>query len=222
MQYFDKIAPHLANPLVLVGFVLLLFFGIHRALIKSKLLPPVSKQASGQIVRLLLHYGLAIATLIIIGGFGLAFWQAERSSDNRPLLTRLDAESILQKNGGNIHQCLESLKERLWLVDFYFRHDDAADINIDVIPFASASDFGPDTGIQHPRLKQKEAASYDGIDSVESDLLRPGWQREILGVTSPTVNQCVIDSISDETRHFKLDKGAAFVHRFITKWCCGI
>jgi hypothetical protein len=32
---FQKIAPYLKHPLVLVGFVLLIFFGIHRTLIKS-------------------------------------------------------------------------------------------------------------------------------------------------------------------------------------------
>lgn len=38
---FEKIAPHLGNPLILVGFVLMLVFGIHSELIKSGLLPQV-------------------------------------------------------------------------------------------------------------------------------------------------------------------------------------
>ena len=41
LEAFSKIAPHLANPLVLVGFVLLLFFGVHRTLIRSGILRPV-------------------------------------------------------------------------------------------------------------------------------------------------------------------------------------
>ena len=76
LDVFDKIAPHLANPLVLVGFVLLLFFGIHRALIRSKILPPVSAEESGVLVRIVLGYGFVIALLIILAGFGFAAWKA--------------------------------------------------------------------------------------------------------------------------------------------------
>lgn len=35
---FGEMASHLANPLVLIGLVLLLVFGVHRALIRSKIL----------------------------------------------------------------------------------------------------------------------------------------------------------------------------------------
>lgn len=73
---FAKVAPFLTNPLVLVGFVLLLFFGVHRSLIKSGVLPPISKTASAKIVRLLLHYGFVIALLLILLGFGFATWKA--------------------------------------------------------------------------------------------------------------------------------------------------
>jgi hypothetical protein len=71
---FSKVAPYLTNPLVLIGFVLLLFFGIHRALIKSGVLTPVSKTASSKIVRLLLHYGFIVALLLTLFGFGLTAW----------------------------------------------------------------------------------------------------------------------------------------------------
>ena len=70
---FAKVAPFLKHPLVLVGFVLLLFFAIHRALIKSGIIPPLSKQAGGKVVQMLLRYGFVIALLIIVLGFGLRF-----------------------------------------------------------------------------------------------------------------------------------------------------
>jgi hypothetical protein len=73
---FSKVAPYLTNPLVLIGFVLLLVFGIHRALIKSGILPPVSKTESAKIVRLLLHYGFIVALLLIFLGFGLVAWNS--------------------------------------------------------------------------------------------------------------------------------------------------
>jgi hypothetical protein len=37
---FKEIAPYLTQPLVLVGFVLLLFFGLHRSLLKAGIIPP--------------------------------------------------------------------------------------------------------------------------------------------------------------------------------------
>jgi hypothetical protein len=75
---FSKVAPYLTNPLVLIGFVLLLFFGIHRALIESGILQPVSKAASGKIVRLLLNYGFIVALLIILLGSGLVGWNSHQ------------------------------------------------------------------------------------------------------------------------------------------------
>lgn len=73
---FSKVAPYLTNPLVLIGFAVWLFFGIHKALIKSGTLPPVSKAASGKIVRLLLDYGFVVALLLILSGFSLTAWNS--------------------------------------------------------------------------------------------------------------------------------------------------
>ena len=76
LSAFAKIAPYLANPLVLAGLVLFLFFTIHRLLIKSGIIPPVSKTQAPKIVKLFLSYGFAVAVLIIIGGLGLQAYQS--------------------------------------------------------------------------------------------------------------------------------------------------
>jgi hypothetical protein len=76
MADFSKVAPYLTNPLVLIGLMLLLFFGVHRALIKSRILSPVNSTASNTIVRLLLHYGFIVALLLVLLGFGLAAWKS--------------------------------------------------------------------------------------------------------------------------------------------------
>lgn len=81
---FAKVAPYLTNPLVLIGFALLLFFGIHRTLIKSGILPPVSKTSSSTIVRLLLHYGFIVALLLILSGFGLTAWDSYLKTRHGP------------------------------------------------------------------------------------------------------------------------------------------
>ncbi len=75
LESFSKIAPHLGNPLVLVGFVLLLFFGVHRTLIKSGILQPVSASQSGVLIKVLLRYGFLIALLLVVAGFGFAAWK---------------------------------------------------------------------------------------------------------------------------------------------------
>lgn len=74
LQAFKEIAPYLTHPLVLIGFVLLLFFGIHRTLLKAGILPPLNTRASSKVVRILLRYGFVIAILVIVLGFTLVFF----------------------------------------------------------------------------------------------------------------------------------------------------
>ncbi|WP_155256463.1 hypothetical protein [Mesorhizobium loti] len=74
MQYFQAIVPYLNNPLAIVGFVLFLMFGVHRALISSGILPPVSQTDAPQIVRDILRYGFFAAIIVLASGFALAAW----------------------------------------------------------------------------------------------------------------------------------------------------
>ena len=84
---FAKIAPYLKHPLVVVGLVLLLFFGIHGELIESGIIPPLDQQAGNAVVQAILAYGFWIALAVIVLGFGLHYVKdhrqkvEERSSD---------------------------------------------------------------------------------------------------------------------------------------------
>ena len=49
MESFGSLAPYLKDPLVLVGFLLLLFFGILRTLIKSGIIPQTWKQGDEEV-----------------------------------------------------------------------------------------------------------------------------------------------------------------------------
>ena len=69
MPDFATVAPYLTNPLALVGYVLFLFFGLQRTLIKSGILPPVSARTGGKVVQLLLRYGFILALVVIVAGF---------------------------------------------------------------------------------------------------------------------------------------------------------
>jgi hypothetical protein len=103
---------------------------VHRALITSRILPPVSRQASNRIVRLILHYGFALAFLAIVGGFALAYWNASHA--NKRVLTRVDAEAILENNRGNIERCIRSIKEAK-ILNFFFGFDTDSRIAVDIL-----------------------------------------------------------------------------------------
>ena len=72
---FKEIAPYLTHPLVLVGFVALLFFGIHRTLIKAVIIPPLSQRGGSAVVNLLFRYGFQLALVVIVLGFGLRYFE---------------------------------------------------------------------------------------------------------------------------------------------------
>jgi hypothetical protein len=68
LSAFGKIAPYLENPLVLIGFVILLFFSIHGMLLKSGIIPPVAQNEVPKLVTLVLGYGFTVAISIIVLG----------------------------------------------------------------------------------------------------------------------------------------------------------
>ena len=74
-EAFSKIGPLLSNPLILAGFVLMLFFAVHRTLLKSGVIPPLSSEGGSRAVNALLRYGFVIAVLIILAGFGTQYWE---------------------------------------------------------------------------------------------------------------------------------------------------
>jgi len=72
--------PYLMHPLVLIGFVALLFFGIHRTLIKSGIIPPLSQRGGSAVVKLLLRYGFQLSLVVIVLGFALQFFRDNRTT----------------------------------------------------------------------------------------------------------------------------------------------
>jgi hypothetical protein len=76
LQPFKDVAPFLQHPLVLIGFVVLLFFGVLTALLKTGLLPQLSKKAAAELAKRVINFGFITALLII----ALGFWQHARES----------------------------------------------------------------------------------------------------------------------------------------------
>jgi hypothetical protein len=93
---FDKIAPYLEDPLVLVGFFLLLFFGLGRALLKAGIIPVLTKSAGYRIIRNLLLYGFLLGLAIVAVAFALKY--RELSEQEQRAAVRL----LHQELEGNI------------------------------------------------------------------------------------------------------------------------
>lgn len=72
---FAKIAQYLTHPLVLVGFALMLVFGIHRQLLIIGILPKLNQKEGSKIAQLLLKYGFWLGVIVLVLGLGLQFFR---------------------------------------------------------------------------------------------------------------------------------------------------
>src|SRR5262249_36059049 len=82
-EAFSNVAPYLTNPLVLLGFLLLLVFAVQRALLGAGIIPQLAQRTGGRVVQSLLRYGFVIALVVIILGFLLAFYRAREEHSPR-------------------------------------------------------------------------------------------------------------------------------------------
>lgn len=101
---FEKIAPYLQDPLVLIGFFLLLAFSFSRALLKRGVIPPLPATAGFKILKTILLYGFVIGLLLIFLGFGLKYAelrarenQAREELQSREKQAQIDRDIKAQK-----------------------------------------------------------------------------------------------------------------------------
>lgn len=67
---FVRIAPYLTDPYILVGFSMLLSAGFAKTLIAKGVIPPLTKGAGSQVVKLILILGFVLSfTLVVLGSF---------------------------------------------------------------------------------------------------------------------------------------------------------
>ncbi len=78
---FKDLAPYLMQPLVLVGFVVFIFFGAQRALLKAGRIPPLTRRAGETVLGRLVRHDFVIALLVVLLGFALALYRAGREHD---------------------------------------------------------------------------------------------------------------------------------------------
>ncbi|MGR0482057.1 MAG: tetratricopeptide repeat protein [Candidatus Electronema sp. V4] len=108
--WFEKIAPQLASPLVLVGFVLMLAYGVHWQLMKSGLLSKVDKKDSSVIIRLFLRYGFWLALTLLLAGFSLAAWTSWMEKEK---VLAVDAGKLAREMVGPLQGQLSAKDEQI-------------------------------------------------------------------------------------------------------------
>jgi len=148
-----------------------------------------------------------LALFAVVGTITLKFYELEkRTSKNQLVLSRLDAENILQKHRGNRERCIGKLSLCLFL-DFVFQGQAEAGLNVDVFAGSDAIVSG-DVEFMHPRLK---------LPGMFGEF--PGRQK--LSVTFPDINRCIVDALRGDLQVYHLADGTSFAHRYITDWGAG-
>lgn len=192
---FQAIAPYLQDPLILTGFVLLLFFGLGRTLLKAGIIPVLTRSAGYRIVARVLLYGFVLSLAVIAVSFFLKY--QELSEQEQRAAVRLLREEL----AGNINVAqelslnTETILNAVGIVSEVLRHPDIPlllalfpneNLNLD-------AEVGASLDFARERL---QSASWDGLldNQLERDrFLRAGTA--ISGTISRTLS--TIESLSD-------------------------
>lgn len=94
---FEKIAPYLKDPLILIGFFLFLAFLLTRTLLKTGIIPTLTRTGGYRILQRIFLYGFIIALALIGLGFGLKY--RDLSKQEQASAVRL----LRQELAGNLH-----------------------------------------------------------------------------------------------------------------------
>ncbi|MCW5205873.1 tetratricopeptide repeat protein [Desulfobulbus sp. F5] len=114
---FEKIAQYLTHPLALIGFVLMLVFGMHKEIVKSGLLPQVSKKDGSEILKLILRYGFWLGLVLVLAGFllqfsgiGLSAWNSYMEKEK---VLAVDANKLARELVGPLQGQLEAKDQQI-------------------------------------------------------------------------------------------------------------
>jgi hypothetical protein len=124
-------------------------------------------------------------------------------------LTRVEVETFLQANRGNIEACLSRRRKKYFYIDFVFLGGDDHAINVDIVPGEQAS---PEAVFMHPQLKIEEAKGYG-----HEEVIDEAHSKNKLSVIAPDVNGCIVGSIKNELDRFYLQNNQGFIHRYVTR-----
>jgi tetratricopeptide (TPR) repeat protein len=111
-KLFASAAPYLTDPLVLAGFALFLFIGLLRALLKSKVMPAVRQSAAGRIALRALGYGFVLALVVVVLGFGLAYFRETRQTVDAETIVKEFAAAAAARAEGRAAELDRALKDK--------------------------------------------------------------------------------------------------------------
>lgn len=121
---FSKVAPYLQDPLVLIGFIVLLFFSFARFIVKQGLIPKLTKNLGYRVLQTILLYGFIIGLVIIFLGFGLKYREmSEREQMNTVSLLNQEFTSNMQ-TVGELSKNTETLLVLMSSTAVVLRHPD--------------------------------------------------------------------------------------------------
>lgn len=112
MRTFKEIAPYLTQPLVLVGFALMLSFGFYRRLIDRGIIPPLPKREASGFAHTLLRHSFITGFATILLGFSLTFYQQSSTNKEKEREREIEDASVLELE--------EILKKRAAKVEEWF------------------------------------------------------------------------------------------------------
>ncbi|MDO6477253.1 hypothetical protein Q4520_17670 [Alteromonas sp. 1_MG-2023] len=212
MENWQAIIEAVKDPFSLSALVVLvLMMTLRIALTKVKALR--GKHGFATTIYAITVIGL-LALVIAVGSIGLKYYElyldSSQKNEDKPL-TRVEVESILQSDRGNIERCLSIYDKSYYYIDFIFTQGEDNAINVDIL---AGQETNSETEFLNPRLMKEEVKHYGGHEALR---LKSTYRDRKLSVIAPDINGCILSTIKDEIGKYSLahwEKG--FIHRYIT------
>jgi len=212
MDNWDTIIEAVKDPFSLSALVVLVLMVVLRiALTKVKALS--GRHGFKTTIYSITVIGL-LALTIAVGSIGIKYYELYLESTNKKQtkpLTRVEVESILQTNRGNIERCLSRLEKNYFYLDFMFTQGSDKAINIDILTGQEAL---PQLAFYHPQLRKKEVENYGRHEALRQNSV---YGDRKLSVIAPDINGCILNTIKDLIKNYRLGHlEEGFIHRYIT------
>ena len=119
---FAKIAPYLQDPLVLIGFFILVFFSFARFVVKQGLIPKLSRALGYRVLQAILLYGFVIGLVIILLGFGLKYRELSEQEQRNAVSLLSQEFSSNMSTVGQLSRNTETLLQVMSNIAIVLRH----------------------------------------------------------------------------------------------------
>jgi hypothetical protein len=171
MQYFEKIAPYLKDPLVLAGFAVFLFFSFGRYLLKLGIIPKLKETHGFRILRLILLYGFLLGLAIVVLGFGLKYREMSEEEQRRAVAGIASEVRTNREGVAQLAANLETMVNMYEAVTHALRHKGIPVLEV-MFPESNLRE-----GFINPSPSELAVSSIQGIAKARLDKNRKELQR---------------------------------------------